>query len=428
MATPSCRAAGAATCPFPPCRPVTTMLAVRRVGPPCMNSRPSKSGRTCTHGATRSGFLERRRGRAGEGVGALLIVPHDTRALGEKDCLPTRRPALWGLQRACRCSRGSTSEGGCMDFRRNIAHRAVGGSSGLGTWVEEARSLRLFLVLSALVHLGGFAVWLPPQWPAQPGLGPDGHRYTLIVRPPSASAEDAAVGQRADSRRPQPVQVAAAGGTERPPRSVDPRAAMRPLPGAPSKAPRTARVRSPKRSAVKGQHGESSPLERKPPVVKPDRESRDVARAASGPRPAPREGAPGLVRAGRGGGQSAKATQFPGGSPSMGGAHTESRGGGLTTTPSRRSSPRYRGGGLNNPLPPYPLIARIKGWQGRVLLDVVVSAQGRPHTVTVERSSGHRVLDLAALKAVRSWRFIAAQRDGRNVFGQLTVPVVFRLE
>lgn len=85
-----------------------------------------------------------------------------------------------------------------------------------------------------------------------------------------------------------------------------------------------------------------------------------------------------------------------------------------------------RGSGRNRP-PVYPRRAQREGWQGRVLLFVQVAASGQVTAVRVQRSSGHGILDQAALRAVRGWRFDPARRGSSPVAGTLVVPVRFRL-
>jgi protein TonB len=75
----------------------------------------------------------------------------------------------------------------------------------------------------------------------------------------------------------------------------------------------------------------------------------------------------------------------------------------------------------------YPTAARRRGIEGRVLLEVAVDADGRAVAVRVAESSGHRLLDEAALRAVRDWRFTPARQDGRAVAAKVRVPVTFRL-
>jgi protein TonB len=77
--------------------------------------------------------------------------------------------------------------------------------------------------------------------------------------------------------------------------------------------------------------------------------------------------------------------------------------------------------------PEYPEEARERGWQGRVVLHVEVSPAGLPQDVRVSASSGYDMLDQAALRAVRGWRFVPAMRGGVPVAGAVNVPVQFRL-
>ena len=88
---------------------------------------------------------------------------------------------------------------------------------------------------------------------------------------------------------------------------------------------------------------------------------------------------------------------------------------------------RASAAGLGNPPPPYPWISRQRGEQGRVILDVEVTSEGRARQVRVKRSSGAPRLDQAALKAVRDWRFAPARRAGKPVAGRIDVPITFRL-
>lgn len=89
--------------------------------------------------------------------------------------------------------------------------------------------------------------------------------------------------------------------------------------------------------------------------------------------------------------------------------------------------PDYRAAYLNNSQPVYPLAARRMGWQGRVVLEVEVLADGTAGEVIVQQSSGRDILDEAALRAVRSWRFIPAQVGGIAVTRRFQVPIAFNL-
>lgn len=83
--------------------------------------------------------------------------------------------------------------------------------------------------------------------------------------------------------------------------------------------------------------------------------------------------------------------------------------------------------GLNNPTPDYPPAARRRGWEGRVVLHALVSAEGRPIRISVAESSGREILDREAVETVRRWRFIPGERLGRPVESTVRVPVNFRL-
>lgn len=79
--------------------------------------------------------------------------------------------------------------------------------------------------------------------------------------------------------------------------------------------------------------------------------------------------------------------------------------------------------------PAYPVQALRSGVQGTVLLKVLVDPSGKPVQVLVERSSGSRVLDDAALRHVlAAWRFHPAIRDGRAIEAWAVVPVRFNLD
>jgi protein TonB len=77
--------------------------------------------------------------------------------------------------------------------------------------------------------------------------------------------------------------------------------------------------------------------------------------------------------------------------------------------------------------PFYPDRAKRDHEQGRVILRVDVSAEGRAAGVAILRTSGFPDLDQSAAEAVRSWRFIPASRAGQPVSGVAQVPVSFTL-
>lgn len=82
---------------------------------------------------------------------------------------------------------------------------------------------------------------------------------------------------------------------------------------------------------------------------------------------------------------------------------------------------------LKNDAPPYPMVARQRGWEGLVLLSVVVDKYGMPIRVTVDQSSGFEVLDEAALKTVKKWVFEPAHIGGVSLQSEVKIPIRFLL-
>lgn len=83
---------------------------------------------------------------------------------------------------------------------------------------------------------------------------------------------------------------------------------------------------------------------------------------------------------------------------------------------------------LRNPPPTYPKSARKRRLEGVVYLRVWVGADGRVQNIKIATSSAHRSLDQAAVKTVRTWRFIPAKRNGKARADEVIVPVRFRLK
>lgn len=75
--------------------------------------------------------------------------------------------------------------------------------------------------------------------------------------------------------------------------------------------------------------------------------------------------------------------------------------------------------------PVYPRRAYELGQQGTVLLFTEVLPNGRPGEIEVAESSGHRLLDMSALAAVKSWEFEPVTVDGVVASTWVRVPVRF---
>jgi protein TonB len=85
------------------------------------------------------------------------------------------------------------------------------------------------------------------------------------------------------------------------------------------------------------------------------------------------------------------------------------------------AKPRYR----SNPAPDYPPACLRRHEEGVVLVSVQVETDGRPSSISLKQSSGHRLLDDAALDAVRRWTFEPALAGGVPVTSVALVPVRF---
>jgi protein TonB len=79
------------------------------------------------------------------------------------------------------------------------------------------------------------------------------------------------------------------------------------------------------------------------------------------------------------------------------------------------------------PAPAYPRRALRLEQEGRVILLLRVGADGRVTEARVSESSGHALLDEAALAAARAWILEPARRGDEAVAGSLRVPIRFRL-
>jgi protein TonB len=88
------------------------------------------------------------------------------------------------------------------------------------------------------------------------------------------------------------------------------------------------------------------------------------------------------------------------------------------------AEPRYR----SNPPPDYPLASKRRREEGVVVLAVTIRADGSVAAVSIKRSSGHPLLDQAALDTVRRvWTFDPARAGGTPVSSTRDVPVRFTL-
>lgn len=96
----------------------------------------------------------------------------------------------------------------------------------------------------------------------------------------------------------------------------------------------------------------------------------------------------------------------------------------LPPAPSRQAVPFY----LKNPPPEYPAAARRRGYEGTVMIEVLVDREGGVKDLRLFSSSGYDMLDRAAMRAVRGWVFEPATQGQEKVEMWVRVPLTFRLK
>lgn len=77
--------------------------------------------------------------------------------------------------------------------------------------------------------------------------------------------------------------------------------------------------------------------------------------------------------------------------------------------------------------PRYPAQAIRQRHEGTVVLLVLVGVDGSVKDIKVDKSSGYRELDRAAIKAARGWRFNPGMRGSTPYEGWARIPIDFNL-
>ena len=90
----------------------------------------------------------------------------------------------------------------------------------------------------------------------------------------------------------------------------------------------------------------------------------------------------------------------------------------------REAIPIYR----KNPPPQYPRVARRRGYQGTVVLEVLVNRVGRVEKLRIFQSSGYSVLDKCAIRSVKGWLFEPGRKGDEKVEMWVKLPVRFKLK
>lgn len=142
---------------------------------------------------------------------------------------------------------------------------------------------------------------------------------------------------------------------------------------------------------------------------------------ATDPESGPYRQAHAISQGGVGGGHGAGGLNGLGNSGTGMGFGGEGRGSGTAIMVYSRASYAH------NPKPEYPERARREGWEGTVLLRVLVDQQGKPKRIEVSRGSGFDTLDRAAMETVKNWRFHPARYGEEQMESWVKVPIIFRL-
>ena len=82
---------------------------------------------------------------------------------------------------------------------------------------------------------------------------------------------------------------------------------------------------------------------------------------------------------------------------------------------------------LTNSAPKYPRLARKKGYEGTVVLDVLVDENGKVEDLILFKSSGHAILDKTAISSVKKWLFEPGTIGRKKVKMRVKLPVRFKL-
>ena len=90
----------------------------------------------------------------------------------------------------------------------------------------------------------------------------------------------------------------------------------------------------------------------------------------------------------------------------------------------REARPIYR----KNPPPGYPKLARKRGYQGTVILEVLVDRKGRAADLRIFTSTGYPILDRVAMESVKNWLFEPGMRGNKKVEMWVRVPIRFQLK
>lgn len=250
----------------------------------------------------------------------------------------------------------------------------------------------------------------------EPGPGPEIERPAPppdeVVTAPEQKAESPVVRQEPLIETPRPPEKAAAPVKEPPKPRPEAGADVRPR-QTEVKSPPKKRIPEEKKSVIT-----PPPVkEQLHPEKKPAPETIPEPVAAAGPTQIP----PMEERAGE---RTGPRPNVPGASGTVAPEAGEKAGSVPSAEETTQATPAYR----KNPRPEYPNMAKRRGYQGTVLLEVLVNKAGNVDDLRILQSSGYRILDRSALNSVKNWLFEPGSIGDQKVDMWVRVPVRFELK
>ena len=92
----------------------------------------------------------------------------------------------------------------------------------------------------------------------------------------------------------------------------------------------------------------------------------------------------------------------------------------------------YEIGSKQNPTPPYPRIAKLRNYQGKVEICAIIDAKGSVIDVQIHQSSNYAILDKSALETLKKWKFnitnLSNSQINQDQYYKIIVPINFVLE
>lgn len=76
----------------------------------------------------------------------------------------------------------------------------------------------------------------------------------------------------------------------------------------------------------------------------------------------------------------------------------------------------------------YPRWAVRQGWTGKLVIAIEIKVDGTVGRTKVMQSSGHKMLDEAGDKAVKTWLFHPAMKNGQPFVTCIQIPILFQLD